>query len=73
MIFRGTYLGIKLFLRHDLGHSRVESNLRTIPLARATHGPLEEIDSAYLFLGHRIHERLDTLEKSVYPPSEENT
>lgn len=70
--FHCTYLGIKLFLWHDLGHSRVESNLRTISLARATHRPQEEIGHAYLFLGDRIHERLDTLEKGIYPPAEKN-
>jgi hypothetical protein len=70
--FSYAYLGIKLFLRNDLGHVRVESNLHIVMSARVVHEPRKETNPAYLFLGDRIHERLDTLEKGIYPPPEKN-
>lgn len=71
--FHCTYLGIKLFLGHDLGHVRVESNLHIVISARVIHEPRKETNHAYLFLGDRIHERLNPLEKGVHPPSEKIT
>jgi hypothetical protein len=68
--FSYAYLGIKLFLRNDLGHVRVESNLHIVMSARVIHEPRKETDPAYLFLRDRIHERLDTLKKGIYPPPE---
>lgn len=70
---RYAHLGIELFLWHDLGHIRVESNLRVVMSARVIHEPRKETNPAHLFLGDRIHERLNTLEKGVYPPSEKDT
>jgi hypothetical protein len=71
--FSYAYLGIKLFLRNDLGHVRVESNLHIVMSARIIHQPRAGMDPANLFLGDRIHERLDTLEKGVDPPSDKIT